>query len=124
FTDVPQPGRPGQPAQPSARLQRGEIKVMGTEKVVKARFLDGTEPQWEGSGTRPTLVGWMTAAENPYFARAAVNRLGAYFFGAALVGQSAAGGEEGPPAHAELLDELARAFAAHSFDVKFLIRAI
>jgi hypothetical protein len=124
FTDVPQPGRPGQPAQPAARIQRGEIKIMGTEKVVKAKFLDGAEPQWEGAGTRPTLVAWMTSAENPYFARAAVNRMWTYFFGTALVGQSETGRDEGPKAHAELLDELARAFAAQKFDVKFLIRAI
>src|SRR5919204_660401 len=66
----------------------------------------------------------MTSPETPYFPRAGVNRLWAYFFGAALVGQSEAGGAEGPTAHAELLDELARAFAAHNFDTKFLIRAI
>jgi hypothetical protein len=124
FTDVPQPGRPGQAAQPAARLQRGEIKIMGTEKVVKARFLDGSEPQWEGAGTRPTLVEWMTSSKNPYFARAAVNRMWAYFFGTALVGQSETGRDEGPTAHAQLLDELARAFADHKFDVKFVIRAI
>src|SRR5262245_60251135 len=40
FTDVPQPGRPGQAATPAPRLPRGEIKVMGSDKVVSARFLD------------------------------------------------------------------------------------
>ena len=65
----------------------------------------------------------MTAADNPYFAKAAVNRMWAYFFGTALVGQSETGGDEGPKAHAELLDELAKAFAANKFDVKFLVRA-
>lgn len=124
FTDVPQNGRPVQPAQPAGRLQRGEIKIMGTEKVVKAKFLNGAEPKWEGAGTRPTLVDWMTAPENPYFARAAVNRMWTYFFGTALVGQSETGRDEGPKSHAELLDELARSFAAHKFDTKFLIRAI
>jgi hypothetical protein len=32
--------------------------------------------------------------------------------------------ENNPPSHPELLDELARAFAAHEFDLKFLVRAI
>ena len=123
FTDLPQQPRPGAPAR-VALLPRGEIKIMGTEKVVKAKFLDGTEPKWEGAGTRLTLVEWMTSPENPYFAKAAVNRLWAYFFGTVLVGQSETGRDEGPKAHAELLDELAKAFAAHKFDVKFLIRAI
>ena len=47
-----------------------------------------------------------------------------YFFGTALVGQSETGRDEGPAAHAELLDDLARAFAGHKFDTKFLIRTI
>jgi hypothetical protein len=69
----------------------------------------------------------MTAADNPYFARAAVNRLWAHFFGTGLAepvddfdGTSSASS----PSHCELLDELARQFAAHGFDMKFLIRAI
>jgi hypothetical protein len=124
FTDLPQQPRPGVAAERVAPPPRGSIKIMGTDKVVKARFLDGTEPEWKGAGTRPTLVEWMTSPRNPYFARAAANRLWTHFFGTALVGQSETGGEEGPKAHAELLDELAKAFADHKFDTKFLIRAI
>src|SRR5262249_52916074 len=124
FTDLPQQPRPGQAAARTAPPPRGSIRVLGTDKVVSARFLHGTEPQWKGSAPRPPLGDWMRAPENPYFARAAVNRLWAYFYGTALVGQSETGGEEGPAAHAELLDDLARAFAAHNFDMKFLIRAI
>ncbi len=121
FTDLPQPGRPGQPA---VKLPRGEIKVLETDKVVQARFLDGQEPQWKDSGTRPTLVEWMTAADNPYFARAAVNRLWAYFFGVGLVENPDGPGDENPADHPELLNELASAFIANKYDVKFLIRAI
>jgi hypothetical protein len=121
FTDVPQPGRPNQPP---ARTARGEIKVAGTDKVAKARFLDGKEPTWKDAGTRPTLVEWMTAADNPFFARAAVNRMWAYFFGVGLDDQADGPGDENPAHYPELLDELAREFAAHKYDVKFLIRAI
>jgi hypothetical protein len=121
FTDVPQPGRPGQP---SARTARGEIKVMDTDKVVKARFLDGQEPQWKDAGTRPTLVEWMTAADNPFFARAAVNRMWAHFFGVGLVDQSEGAGDDNSASYPELLDELAQQLIAHKYDVKFLIRAI
>jgi hypothetical protein len=66
----------------------------------------------------------MTAPQNPYFARAAVNRLWAYFFGAPLAGPPDGSGGEPPAAHKELLDELAREFVAHGYDVKFLLRAI
>jgi hypothetical protein len=119
FTDLTPPPQ-GKPAPP-----RGEIKVAGQEKVVRARFLDGKQPKWkDASGTRATLADWMTAADNPFFARAGVNRLWAYFFGIPLVPPSEGNTEEIPAAHKELLDELARQFVAHHHDQKFLIRAI
>jgi hypothetical protein len=63
----------------------------------------------------------MTAADNPFFARAIANRMWTYFFGIGLVEE---GAEEPHPAHKELLDELARELVAHKYDLKFLIRAI
>jgi hypothetical protein len=110
---------------PPPRLPRGEIKIPGLDKVVQARFLDGSEPRWKDDArTRPTLAEWLTTADNPFFARAAVNRLWLYFFGTGLVGPGDRADDERPAAHKELLDELARQFAAHGYDVKFLIRAI
>ena len=65
---------------------RREMAIPGTDKVVQASFLDGTEPRWKYKvGPRVTLADWMTAPDNPYFARAAVNRLWAHFFGTGLV---------------------------------------
>jgi len=118
FTDVPES------VQRNPSAGRGEIKIMGTDKVVKARFLDGQEPTWKDARIRPTLVDWMTAADNPFFARAAVNRMWAYFFGMGLVDQADGPGDEHPAHHTELLDELARAFVACKYDLKVLIRAI
>src|SRR5262249_47929951 len=86
---------------------------------------DGKEPKWtESMDARMALADWVTAPENPYFARAVVNRLWAYFFGVGLVDPVDEFGEENPASHPELLDELARQFVAHRFDLKFLIRAI
>jgi hypothetical protein len=102
-----------------------ELAVPGTERVVQAQFLDGTEPRWKlRTGARETLADWVTAPENPFFARAAVNRLWAHFFGTGLVEPVDDFGEDHPPSHPELLDGLARQFAAHRFDLKFLIRAV
>jgi hypothetical protein len=66
----------------------------------------------------------MTAADNPFFARAAVNRLWTHFFGVGLVEPSDGPDGEAATGHAALLDDLAREFAAHGFDTRFLIRAI
>jgi hypothetical protein len=120
FTDVPEYVRRHE----SATFARGQITITGTDKVVKARFLDGKAPKWKDGKTRLTLVDWMTAADNPYFARAAVNRIWAYFFGVGLVDALDAPGDGTPVSHTELLAELAREFVAHNYDVKFLIRAI
>jgi len=66
----------------------------------------------------------MTAPENPYFARAAANRIWAQLFGIGLVDPVDDMGADNPPSHPELLDALAMAFAEHGFDRKFLLRAI
>jgi hypothetical protein len=103
-----------------------ELTIPGTERVVQAAFLDGKQPKWNfKTSARATLADWMTAKDNPYFARAAVNRMWGYFFGSGILDpvDEMVGGEH-TPSHPELLDELARQFAAHDFDLKFLLRAI
>ncbi len=121
-----QPGQQGNffaPGQDRADLR--QLKIAGTDKVVQARFLDGTQPEWRtGTTTRTTLAEWMTRADNPFFARAAANRLWSHFFGIGLIEPIDEPSDDNPPSHPELLDELARQFAEHRFDVQFLIRAI
>jgi hypothetical protein len=107
-------------------VDRKSIAIPGTKRTVEASYLDGSAPQWKDkAGARAVLADWMTAPDNPYFARAAVNRMWAYFFGTGLVDpvDEMAGGDH-PPSHPELLDELARQFAANHYDLKYLIRAI
>ncbi len=88
---------------------RREIKIPGTDKTVQARLLDGTEPAWNpGTIARSTLADWVTDAKNPFFARTAANRLWAHFFGIGLLEPVDEPGEDNPPSHPELLDELAR----------------
>lgn len=95
------------------------------KRVVEARFLDGATPQWQKGDTSQTLVAqWLTSANNPYFAKAIVNRMWHYFLGVGLVDPVDAASEENLPSHPELLEELARQFVAHKFDLKFLIRSI
>jgi hypothetical protein len=122
-----QPGPNNAFALPNRELtDRRELTIPGTEKVVQAKFLDGKEPTWKANGSaRDTLADWVTAADNPYFARAAVNRMWGYFFGTGIIDPvDDMVGSERVPSHPELLDELARAFVAHKYDVKFLMRAL
>jgi len=102
-----------------------EVSMPGSSKKIKARFLDGTQPKWEDdSFSRVVLAEWMTRPDNPFFARAAANRMWEHFFGIGLVDPVDDMRDENPPSHPKLLDDLAKALAEHKFDLKFLIRAI
>jgi hypothetical protein len=102
-----------------------EIKIPSSDKVVQARYLDGAEPQWKDNvSVRQTLADWMTAKDNPYFAKATVNRMWAHFLGTGLVEPIDEMNPGNPASHPDLLDELAFQFAAHQFDLKYLIRGI
>jgi hypothetical protein len=90
-----------------------------------ALFLDGKTPRWQANRPpREQLADWVTAPDNPYFARAAVNRLWAHFFGAGLVDPVDDFRDDNPPSHPELLDELARAFVASGYDLNYLLRGL
>jgi hypothetical protein len=102
------------------------IRVGGSGAWVEARFPDGGKPDWQrGVTPRQALAEWVVRGENPWFARAAVNRVWHYFFGLGLIDPvDGLGTEDNPPSHPELLDELGRQFVAHDFDLKYLIRAV
>jgi len=101
------------------------IKIPETDTVVEAKFLDGSSPAWRpGDDPRRELTRWITSHDNPYFARAAVNRIWEHFFGRGLVDPVDDMDERNPPSHPELFAELARQFACHGYDFKYLIRAI
>ena len=101
------------------------IKVPSTGDVVPAMFLTGAEPAWnETSSPREVLADWVTARENPWFARMAVNRLWALFLGQGIVQPVDDFSDNNPPSHPEVLDLLAEQFAAHDFDLKFIVRTI
>jgi hypothetical protein len=73
---------------------------------------------------REKLAIAMTSADNPYFARAAANRLWFLMLGRGLVHPVDLDHAANPPSHPELLDLLAKEFAEHKFDVKWLLKEI
>lgn len=108
-------------------FDRRELTIPDPEvdRVVQATFLDGSAPQWRTRvSSRRELADWITSKKNPFFARATVNRLWGYFFGVGFVNPVDDFSGTNQPSHPELLDEIAADFAAHDFDLKYLIRAI
>jgi len=103
---------------------RSGLPIPGTQTIALPRFLDGSMPAWQtDSGNRAMLAQWMTRSNNPFFARAAVNRVWEQFFGRSLSAPADAGAAS-PAGHAELLDVLAEQFVGARFDLKQLIRGI
>lgn len=73
---------------------------------------------------REQLAQWLTAKENPYFARSIVNRYWSYFFGRGIIDPVDDIRAGNPPSNPELLDALTKDFVEGGYDLKRLIRTI
>ncbi len=73
---------------------------------------------------RAQLAGKLTAADNPRFARSAVNRVWAQYLGRGLVHPVEYDHAGNPPSHPELLALLTDEFVAHHYDLRWLTREI
>jgi hypothetical protein len=107
------------------KINRGEIRIPDSDKIVKAKFITGEDPDWKDSpSTRTVLADWMTSPKNPYFAKAAVDHVWQYFFGVSLTEPVFEPSDDTIPAHVELLDELAKSLIASGYDIKHIVRAV
>jgi hypothetical protein len=100
------------------------VKERGSEEMheVAPRVPFAAELLPEHGSRRQRLAHWITDAKNPYFSRAAVNRVWAILFGRPLVEPVDNLETDGPMP--PVLDLLADDFAANGFDVQRLIRII
>lgn len=73
---------------------------------------------------REQLSQWLTANENPYFARSIVNRYWSYFFGRGIIDPVDDIRAGNPASNPELLDALTKDFMASGYDLRKLIRTI
>jgi hypothetical protein len=73
---------------------------------------------------RHALVDWLAQPDNPFFARALVNRYWKHFFGRGIVDPEDDMRVTNPPSNPELLDALAKHFLDSKFDLKGLVRTI
>jgi hypothetical protein len=91
--------------------------------VVKPQPLDGPEMN-DPIDRRVKLAEWMTAPDNPFFARNMVNRFWGYLMGRGLVEPLDDVRATNPASNPELLDTLAQDFIKSKFDVRHLLRTI
>lgn len=83
------------------------------------------KPMADGPADRRThFADWLTAPDNPYFAKAAVNRVWKGLMGRGLVEAEDDLRETNPPSNKELLDALTTDFVKNGFDIKRLMRTV
>jgi hypothetical protein len=96
-----------------------------TEKMIAATGLGAAPAEVSPEESpRQKLVDWMTAKDNPFFARSLVNRYWKHFFDRGIVEPEDDMRETNPPSNPELLDALAQHFIESGYDLKTLIRDI
>ena len=91
----------------------------------KARILGGEDMNLNDlADARSPLMEWLRSKDNPYFARAFVNRVWANYFNVGIVQPADDLSLANPPSNKPLLDYLAAGFIEHGFDMKWLHREI
>jgi hypothetical protein len=103
----------------------GPLPHPETGKPLPPKALGGPEiTVKKGDDPRDALFDWMHAADNPFFARAFVNRVWGHYFGVGIVDPVDNFSLANPPSNPKLLDALARDFVDGKYDIRRLERTI
>ncbi|MEO5741432.1 MAG: DUF1549 and DUF1553 domain-containing protein, partial [Vicinamibacterales bacterium] len=103
-----------------------EMKHPKDGRVMKPQFMlaSSVAPVPDGPQRRDALAEWLTSRDNPFFARAIVNRMWSYFVGKGIIDPVDDIRASNPPSNPALLDALTKDFVAHAFDLRYLMRTI
>jgi hypothetical protein len=103
-----------------------EMKHPKDGRPLKPQFMlaSGSAPVPDGPQRRDALAEWLTARDNPYFAKAIANRMWSYFVGKGIIDPVDDIRASNPPSNPALLEALTKDFVAHDFDLRYLMRTI
>ncbi|WP_010585886.1 DUF1549 and DUF1553 domain-containing protein [Schlesneria paludicola] len=103
----------------------GEVLQPRTGRPRAPKPLDAAEISFDDShDRRETLANWLTSPQNPYFAKAIVNRVWANFMGRGLVEAVDDLRLTNPASNEKLLCRLSEEFVRNQYDLKSLMRSI
>ena len=96
-----------------------------TGKVVQPKPLDGAVTALEpGADPRRKLADWLTAPENPWFAKNVVNRIWYWLLGRGIVHEPDDMRPTNPPENPALLEYLEKELVGHHYDLKHIYRLV
>ncbi len=98
-------------------------RVMNPKFIVPASYSGGPAVPTDAR-RRLTYAEWLTARDNPFFAKSTVNRVWSYFFGRGIIDPVDDIRASNPPSNPALLDALTKDFLDHNFDLRQLMRTI
>jgi len=103
----------------------GEVTQPRTNKQMKVHLLlKGDVDVPADQDRRVVFAQWLTAPENPFFAKSVSNRIWGHLLGRGIVDPIDDFRDSNPPSNARLLEELSTQFAANNFSQKWVIRTI
>ncbi|MCE9557051.1 MAG: DUF1549 and DUF1553 domain-containing protein [Planctomycetes bacterium] len=106
-------------------IDKGEVTHERTGAMAPPQFPYDYPGMSQPSGSRrEQLARWLTAKENPYFAKSYVNRIWSYLLGVGLIEPVDDIRAGNPATNPELLDKLTREFIDSRFDVRKLMATI
>ncbi len=125
-----------------ALLKKGSVIPFGAvstnPKILTTRNPDEEYPEFDNGkllggdevdvlaveDPRQVVMDWLRGADNPFFAKAFVNRVWASYFNAGIVNPPDDLNLANPPSNKALLDHLSKGFIESGFDMKWVHRTI
>ncbi len=118
------PGKKGEPVKPKFLHGEPLVEPALPDGFKEVKFENNKPPPAPQFSRKDQLAEWITKPDNPYFARAIVNRIWSQFFGRGLVHPVDNMSPSKTPTHPELLDEMTKQLIAHQFDLRWLTREL
>jgi hypothetical protein len=110
--------------EPNGRVINQSVTGKRRGKEAQPVLLGGTMPEVPREKTFDAFADWCVSPQNPFFARATVNRLWSHYLGRGLIHPVDDMRATTPESVPGLLDELAKDFTQNGYDIKRTVRLI
>ncbi len=108
----------------NAQLRNQAVVGRNRGKIAQPTFLGDKQPAPPSDDMITELADWLVSPKNPFFARAAVNRIWSFYFGRGIIQPVDDMRQTTPPSVPGLLEALAAEFVRSGYNIRHLVRLI